>query len=411
MTEKEKMTIDEKVAYLMQGADYGDESLKEVMAEELRERLIEAEKEDRPLRVYCGYDPTAPDLHLGHTVTMRKLRQFQELGHQVFFVVGNFTSLIGDPSDQDQMRPQLTPEEVAENARTYAKQAYKILDKEKTVVRYNADWLSDLTFKDVIEFSSHFTVQQFLSRENFKKRFENNDPIHLHEFFYALMQGYDAYHLDADVQIGGSDQLFNILTAARKLMSAMGKKPNIAITMSILPGTDGKVRMSQSLGNDIPIAGDPKDMYGKVMSLPDHAMGSYARLVTRWTPTEIEEFERALESGELHPKEAKMKLAREIVTIYHGEEAAHEAEAEFVRVFQEQGEPEEMDEYILEEGQTVLDVLDESGIVDSRSQARRMIKQKAVRLDDEKLLDPHQEFPRPGVLRVGKRRFVRVVKE
>jgi len=409
MKTKEGMSIAQQVDYLMQGADYGDPSLRQAMADELRERLIEAREENRPLRVYCGYDPTAPDLHLGHTVTMRKLRQFQELGHQAIFVIGNFTSLIGDPSDQDQLRPRLTPEEVAEHANTYAEQAYKILDRDKTLIRYNADWLSELSFKDVIEFSSLFTVQQFLSRENFKDRFERNDPIHLHEFFYALMQGYDAYHLDADVQIGGSDQLFNILTAARKLMNALGKKPNIAITMSILPGTDGEVRMSKSLSNDIPIAGDAKDMYGKVMSLPDHVMGEYFRLVTRWTPGEIEDMENALEAGELHPKDAKMKLAKEIVAIYHGDDAAQQAEAEFVRVFQEQGEPEKMEEYILKEGQTVLDVLDDSGLVDSRSQARRMIKQKAVRLDDEKLLDPHQKFPGTGVLRVGKRRFVRVV--
>ncbi|MFO7944994.1 MAG: tyrosine--tRNA ligase [Anaerolineales bacterium] len=411
MEKKKDMTIDQKVTYLMQGADYGDETLRAAMADELRERLIEAEKEDRPLRVYCGYDPTAPDLHLGHTVTMRKLRQFQELGHQVIFVIGSFTSLIGDPSDKDQARPRLSPAEVEENARTYAEQAYKILDRKETLIRYNADWLSKLTFEDVIEFSALFTVQQFLSREKFKERFNRNDPIHLHEFFYALMQGYDAYHLDADVQIGGSDQLFNILTAARKLMFSKGKKPNIAITMSILPGTDGEVRMSKSIGNDIPIAGDPKDMYGKVMSLPDHVMPTYFRLVTRWDPDEIQELERALEDGDLHPKKAKMKLAREIVTIYHGESTAQEAEKEFVRVFQQEGEPEEMDEYILQEGQTVLDVLDESGLVDSRSQARRMIKQKAVRLDDEKILDPYQDFPGPGVLRVGKRRFRRIVKE
>lgn len=411
MKRKKEMSLDEQVTYLMQGADYGDQSLKDAMSEELRERLIEAEQEDRPLRVYCGYDPTAPDLHLGHTVTMRKLRQFQELGHEVIFVIGNFTSLIGDPSDQDQLRPRLTPEEVAEHASSYAEQAYKILDREETLIRYNANWLSDLTFKDVIEFSSLFTVQQFLSRENFKDRFQRNDPIHLHEFFYALMQGYDAYHLDADVQIGGSDQLFNILTAARKLMSSLGKKPNIAITMSILPGTDGEVRMSKSLGNDIPIAGDPKDMYGKVMSLPDHAMGDYFRLVTRWTPEEIITMEQGLEEGELHPKDAKMRLAREIVSIYHGKEAAKEAEEEFVRVFQKQGEPEDMNEYVLKDRQTVLDVLDDSGIVDSRSQARRMIKQKAVRLNNDKLLDPYQEFPGPGVLRVGKRRFVKVIKK
>ena len=410
MTNIENMSIDEQVEYLMQGADYGDPELKQSMAKELRERLITAEKEHRPLRVYCGYDPTAPDLHLGHTVTMRKLRQFQELGHEVNFVIGDFTSLIGDPSDQDKLRPRLSPEQVAENARTYADQAFKILDPEKTIIRHNADWLSELDFADVIRLSANFTVQQFLNRENFRERFENNDAIYLHEFFYALMQGYDAYHLEADVQIGGSDQLFNILTASRKLMNALGKKPNIGITMSILPGTDGEVRMSKSLGNYIPISGDPGDMYGKVMSIPDHAMSIYFKLVTRWTPDEIVALESELESGQLHPKKAKMKLAFELVSIYHGEEAARKAKEQFIRVFQKHGEPDEMEEYLLKEGQTVLDVLDESGLVDSRSQARRMIKQKAVRFNDEKLLDPHQEFPGEGVLRVGKRRFVRVIR-
>jgi len=409
MAGNQRMTIEEQVAYLMQGADYGDEQLKQAMAEELRERLEEADRENRPLRVYCGYDPTAPDLHLGHTVTMRKLRQFQELGHEVLFVIGDYTSLIGDPSDKDKLRPRLTPEEIAHNARTYAEQAFKILDPEETIIRHNADWLSELTLKDVIHLSANFTVQQFLNRENFKKRYERNDAVYLHEFFYALMQGYDAHHLDADVQVGGSDQLFNILTAARKLMTAQGKKPNIGITMSILPGTDGEVRMSKSLGNHIPITGDPGDMYGKMMSLPDQAMDVYARLVTRWTPEEITSFNQALEDGSLHPKKAKMKLAREVVSIYHGEESAEAAEREFVKVFQQQGTPDEMEEYQLEEGQTVLDVLDQSGLVQSRSQARRMIKQNAVRLNDEKLTDPHQEFPGPGVLQVGKRRFIRVI--
>lgn len=406
---KKDMTIEQQVTYLMQGADYGSEELLEAMTKELHERLIEAQKEDRPLRVYCGYDPTAPDLHLGHTVTMRKLRQFQELGHEVYFVIGNFTSLIGDPSDKDKLRPRLSPEQVAQHAQTYAEQAYKILNPEETIIKYNADWLSELTFEDVIKLSANFTVQQFLGRENFKKRYDRNDAIYLHEFFYAMMQGYDAYHLGADVQVGGSDQLFNIVTAARKLMTAMGKKPNIAITMSILPGTDGEVRMSKSLGNHIPINAEPSDMYGKIMSLPDKAMGVYFRLVTRWDPAEIAELETALQAGKKHPKDAKMKLAREVVSIYHGEEAAQKAEAEFVRVFQKSGTPDEMDEYPLQEDQTVLDVLADSGIVRSRSQARRMIKQKAVRLNDEKLLDPFQPFPGPGVLQVGKRRFIRVV--
>lgn len=409
MASKNKMTIDEQVDYLMQGADYGDEKLKQAMAAELKERLLEAEKENRPLRVYCGYDPTAPDLHLGHTVTMRKLSQFQELGHDVIFVIGDFTSLIGDPSDKDKLRPHLSPEEVARNANTYAKQSYKILDPEKTTIRHNAEWLSKLTFEDVIRLSANFTVQQFLGRDNFSKRFNNNDAIYLHEFFYALMQGYDASVLEADVQVGGSDQLFNIITAARKLMVALGKKPNIGIIMSILPGTDGEIRMSKSLGNHIPITGDPKDMYGKIMSIPDKAMGIYARLVTRWTPDEIDQVESRLSQGDLHPKEAKMSLAREIVSIYHGQAAAEEAEAEFVRVFQERGQPEEMAEYKLQSGQTVLDVLEKSGLSESRGQARRLIQQNAVRLNDQKLDDPHAEFPGKGVLQVGKRRFIKIV--
>jgi len=393
----------------MQGADYGDEQVKKAMAAELKERLLEAEKEKRPLKVYCGYDPTAPDLHLGHTVTMRKLSQFQELGHEVTFLIGDFTTLVGDPSDKDKLRPRLSQEKVAENANTYAEQAFKILDRDKTIIKHNAEWLSKLTFEDVIRISSNFTVQQFLTRDNFSKRYNNNDPVYLHEFFYAWMQGYDAYMLDADVQIGGTDQLFNIVTAARKLMSALGKKPNIGITMSILPGTDGEIRMSKSLGNDIPIAGDPKDMYGKIMSIPDKAMGIFCRLVTRWTPDEIESFETEFSSGKIHPKDAKMKLAREIVTIYHGQEEAEKAEAEFVRVFQEQGQPDEMDEYTLEKGLSVLDVLEGAKLVESRSQARRMIQQGAVKLDDQKLDDPHAEFPGAGVLQVGKRRFIRII--
>jgi len=403
------MSIDEQVAYLMQGADYGDEQVKKAMAGELKERLLEAKKEKRPLKVYCGFDPTAPDLHLGHTVPMRKLGQFQELGHDITFLIGDYTSLVGDPSDKDKLRPRLSTEQVKANAKTYSDQAFKILDREKTTIRYNSEWLSKLTFEEVIQISANFTVQQFLTRDNFGKRFSNNDPIYLHEFFYAWMQGYDAYMLDADVQVGGTDQLFNIVTAARKLMSAMGKKPNIGITMGILPGTDGEIRMSKSLGNDIPIAGDPKDMYGKMMSIPDKAMGVYCRLITRWTPKEIESFEADFSSGKIHPKDAKMKLAQEIVTIYHGQEEAQKAEAEFVRVFQEQGQPEEMDEYKLEEGLSVLDVLEGTKLVESRSQARRMIQQGAVRLDDQKLDDPHAVFPGNGVLQVGKRRFIRII--
>ena len=236
------MNINDQVEYLMQGTEYGDETLKIKMAEELRARLQACQKEGRVLRVYCGFDPTKADLHLGHTVPMRKLRQFQELGHDVTFVIGNYTSLIGDPSDKDVLRPQLTQQEVEANARTYAEQAFRILDPEKTHIRYNAEWLSELSFRDLIRLASNFTIQQFLTRENFKLRWEKGDPVYLHETFYSLMQGYDAFSLKTDVQVGGTDQLFNIMTASRKIMEFMGMQPNIAIILGILPGTDGLVR-------------------------------------------------------------------------------------------------------------------------------------------------------------------------
>lgn len=402
------MNIDKQVTYLMQGTEYGDETLKQSMANELRQRLTEAHEENRPLRVYCGYDPRTTDIHLGHTITMRKLRQFQELGHEVTFLIGTYTSLIGDPSDKDKLRPQLTSEEVKENARTYAEQAYKILDREKTTIRYNAEWLSKLTFADLIKIASNFTIQQFLTRENFKLRWEQGDPIYLHETFYALMQGYDAYAMRSDVQVGGTDQLFNIVTAARKIMTYFGEKPNIAIIMGILPGTDGVVRMSKSLGNHIPVMAAANDMYGKVMSLPDQAMGDYARLVTRWSSKEIKEFDEGLAAGRVHPRDAKMKLAREIVEIFHNPEEAAQAEAAFIRVFQKQKLPEDMPTYALQHGQTVLDVLQAGGLINSRGEGRRLITQNGIRLDGETLNEPNQPFPHPGVLQVGKRRFLRV---
>lgn len=404
-----KMTIEEQVQYLMRGTEYGDDSLKQAMTDELRQRLLDAEKEGRPLRVYCGYDPRTADLHLGHTITMRKLRQFQELGHEVTFLVGTYTSLIGDPSDKDVLRPQLTPEQVEQNARTYAEQAFKILDREKTIVRYNAEWLSKLNFADLIRLASNFTIQQFLTRENFKLRWERGDAIYLHETFYAIMQGYDAYAMRSDVQVGGTDQLFNIITAARKIMTFLGEKPNIGIIMGILPGTDGVVRMSKSLGNHIPLLASPEDMYGKVMSLPDFAMGPYFRLVTRWSEAEINALEKGMAEGKLHPRDVKMKLAYEIVSIYHSEEAAIRAQEGFVRVFQKHDLPEEIPEYALQPGQTVLDVMIAGGLVSSKSEGRRLIDQKGVRLDGQILSDPNQGFPHPGVLQVGKRHYLRVI--
>jgi tyrosyl-tRNA synthetase len=407
---QKSISIDEQVAILMQGTEYGDEQIKKAMAQELRERLLEANEEGRPLQIYCGFDPRTSDLHLGHTVPMRKLAQFQQFGHEVTFLVGNYTSLIGDPSDKDKLRPQLTSDEVAHNARTYAEQAYKILDPARTHVRYNAEWLSELSFVELIKLASNFTLQQFVNRENFRKRWDNGDPIYLHETFYALMQGYDAYMLKADVQVGGTDQLFNILTAARKLMTFMGAKPNVAIILGILPGTDGEVKMSKSLGNHIPLLATPEDMYGKVMSVPDKAMGDFFSLVTRFTPDEIAAIEHGLASGALHPRDVKMKLAREIVSIYHSDKDAIEAEAAFVRVFQKGDVPEEMPVFTLSPGQSVLDVLVIGGLVSSKSEGRRLIDQKGVRLDGEVLEDPNASFPGEGVLQVGKRKYLRILR-
>lgn len=402
------MDINEQVELLMQGTEYGDEALRKTMESELRQRLIDAQKEGRKLRVYCGYDPRTADLHIGHTVTMRKLRQFQDLGHEVVFLIGTYTSLIGDPSDKDKLRPLLTQDQVMENARTYAQQAYRVLDAEKTTLRHNHEWLSKLTFADLINLGSNFTIQQFLTREAFRKRWDSDDPVYLHEFFYAIMQGYDAYALKTDVQVGGTDQLFNIITAGRKIMTALGEKPNIGIIMSILPGTDGVVKMSKSLGNHIPLNSTPEDMYGKVMSIPDAAMGQYARLVTRWAPGEVAAFEQGLRSGAVHPRDAKMKLAHEVTSVYYSAAQASQAQEAFIRLFQQGNIPEEMPEFTLEQAQTVLDVLLAAGLAASKSEGRRLIDQKGVKLDGETLDKFDAVFPHPGVLQVGKRRFVRV---
>jgi len=403
------VSIDEQVELLMQGTEYGDEDLKRAMAEELRERLILAEREGRPLRVYCGYDPTSTDLHLGHTITMRKLRQFQDLGHDVTFLIGNYTALVGDPSDKNKARPILTEEQVMANAATYAEQAFRVLDRSKTRIRYNGEWLSKLTLVDLIRLGQHFTVQQFLARENFAKRLEKGEPIFLHETFYALMQGYDAVALQTDVQVGGTDQLFNIIVAGRKLQEALGQRPLVGIICGILPGTDGVHRMSKSMGNVIPINTTADDMYGKVMSIPDNVMGTYYRLVTRFHPQQIEEIEEAVAASRLHPRDAKMKLAREITAIFYGDEAADAAQENFIRLFQQREMPDVMPEYALRPEQTVVDVLVETGLAESRSKARSLIAQRGVRLDGEVLEQGDVPFPRPGVLQVGKRRFVRVV--
>lgn len=404
------MNIHEQVEYLMQGVDYGDPVVEQAMAVELRERLIEAERDGRPLQVYCGYDPTSTDLHLGHTVTMRKLRQFQELGHEVTFLIGIFTSLIGDPSDKDKLRPQMSIEKVMHNAETYAQQAFRVLDPEKTKVRYNSEWLSKLSMEEFFRLASNFTVQQFLTRDNFRKRWDNAEPIYLHEFFYSLMQGYDAHHLNADVQVGGSDQLFNIMTAARKLMTFFGQKPNIGIILGILPGTDGEVRMSKSLGNHIPLNTNAEDMYGKVMSIPDKVMPVYARLATDWTPEALNHFLTGLETNSMHPRDAKMKLAHAITSVFYGEEAAINAQNQFIAMFQKGDMPDEMPEYKLEGAVSLLDVMVNNKLAQSRNQARRLIEQQGVKIDGVTVGDVTLMIDQPCVLQCGKRHYLRILR-
>lgn len=403
------MNIEEQVTYLMQGTDYGDEEVKKAMTSELRSRLQEAEQERRPLKLYCGYDPTKADLHLGHTITMRKLAQFQELGHEVTFLIGDYTALVGDPSDKDVTRPILSPQKIKENARTYEEQAFRILDPKKTKIRYNSEWLSKLSFAELIKLASNFTVQQFLSREKFKLRWERGDAIYLHETMYAIMQGYDAFNLQADVQVGGTDQFFNIVTASRKVMTALGVKPNIGICMPILPGTDGVQKMSKSLGNDIPIQTNAQDMYGKLMSIPDQAMPLYFRLVTSMKPKEIEKMEGDLQNNRIHPRDAKMLLALHVTTIFYGENEAKLAQDDFIQRFQMHAIPELVAEFKMNQEKTILEVLVNSGLVSSKSEARRLIEQKGVRLDGNVIEEVNSPF-QPGVLQVGKRKVIRLVK-
>lgn len=403
-------SVEEQLTILMRGVDFGDAQTYKNMERELRQRLQESLQTGRPLRVYCGYDPTSPDLHLGHTVTMRKLRQFQDLGHHVIFLIGNFTGLIGDPSDKDSARPQQNEEEVMAKAKTYTDQAFRILDPERTEVRYNAEWLSKLTFKDVIQLASHFTVQQFLARDKFAKRYTSGEAIWLHEFFYALMQGYDAVALRTDVQLGGTDQLFNLM-AGRKLMEAFGLRPQIALTVPILVGTDGHLRMSKSTGNYIGISEPPEVMYGKVMSIPDEAMRNYAELVTSWHPDKIKQLFTDLEQGKIHPRDLKMTLAREIVGLFYPPEAVTGAEEHFVRTIQQKQLPSDIPSLLVQPGETVVDLLTRAGFTSSRSQAKRDVRGGGVRLDGEVVRDP-QFVPQPGpegiVLQKGKRRFVRL---
>lgn len=402
--------VEEQLAILMRGVEFGDETTRRNMEAELRGRLAESAHAGRPLRVYCGFDPTASNLHLGHTVPMRKLAQFQELGHEVVFLIGSFTALIGDPSDKSSARRQQTDEEVRAHAATFTDQAWRVLDPARTQVMYNGDWLAKLNFKDIIQLGASFTVQQFLVRDNFSQRFDKGEPIWLHEFFYALMQGYDAVEMQTDIQIGGTEQLFNLITG-RKLMEAFGLRPQTILTFPILVGTDGVLRMSKTTGNHIGISEPPEVIFGKVMSIPDSAMRNYADLVTRWSPAEISARFAALAAGDLHPRDLKMQLAAEIVASFHGPAAAEAAEAHFRAVFQQHELPAEMPELRLLAPTSVLDILTNAGLAPTRSEVRRLAQQGGIKLDGAPVTDPLLMVAPDAehILQIGRRKFVRLL--
>jgi len=398
--------VDEQMAVLMAGTEFGDAGTRQTMERELRTRL----EEDRPLRVYCGFDPTKVDLHLGHTVPMRKLRQFQEFGHDVTFLVGSFTALIGDPTGKDKTRPMLTPEEIAENAKTYTDQAFKILDRDETKIAFNGDWLSELTFADVIRLTANYTVAQFLRRENFSKRYESGDPIHVSEFLYAMMQAYDALHMDTDVQIGGTDQTFNLL-AGRQLQEANDKRPQVCLTTPILVGTDGHEKMSKSLGNYVGITEPPNDMFGKVMSIPDECIVDYFTLVTYLRPDEIEGIRAEIEAGTLRPIDAKKRLARTITAIFHGESEGDTALEYFESTFQRRETPDEMPEYAIGGPMALVDLAVEAGLAASKGEVRRLVQGGGVQLNGAKVEQAAIEVAPGDELRVGRHRFLRIVQK
>ena len=405
--------VDEQMQTLMRGVDFGDELTYKNMEKELRERVLESYTTGRPLRVYCGYDPSSPDLTLGHTISMRKLRQFQDLGHDVTFLIGTFTGMIGDASDKESVRKQQTLEDALGKAASYTEQAFRVLDRAKTTVRYNHEWLSKLSFGDVVHLASNFTVQQFLTRDNFSKRFAKGDAIWLHEFFYALMQGYDAVSLQTDVQIGGTEQLFNLM-AGRKLMEAHQLRPQVILTFPILVGTDGVQRMSKSMGNYIGINEAPEVIFTKVLNVPDAAMRNYAELLTRWSQTEINAMFDRIANGEMEMRAFKHKLAGEIVSIFHGDEAATQAAADARRMFEGEA-PSDSPTVILAAGtqKPIIDLLYEAEIVKSKGEGRRLIQQGGVRVDGETVTDIGQLITAASdaeqIIQVGKRKFLRVV--
>lgn len=380
---------------------------------ELLAKLEKSYKEKKPLRIKAGFDPSRPDLHLGHTVLMNKMKQFQDFGHQVIFLIGDFTGMIGDPTGKNQTRPPLTHEEVIENSKTYATQVYKILDEGKTEVAFNNDWLGKLTAQDFIKLASQYTVARMLERDDFEKRYKSNQPISVHEFLYPLVQGYDSVALKSDVELGGTDQKFNLLVG-RDLQKSYGQAPQCIITVPILEGTDGVNKMSKSLDNYIGVEDSPKDMFGKIMSISDELMFKYWSLLTDIKPQELEQKRQEIASGKLHPKAFKDQLAMFIVERFHGKAAAANALEEFQRIFKDGGLPDDIKtiELSSDEEIWICKLLHTLELVSSSSEGRRMIQSSAVEIDGAKVTDFQLKMKltpaKEHLIKVGKKKFIKV---
>ena len=402
--------VEEQLAYLKKG-------VAEIIPEdELKAKLENSVKTGKPLRVYLGVDPTAPDIHLGHTVVLRKLKHFQDMGHTAVFLIGDFSAMIGDPTGRSETRPPLSREEVGANAKTYLEQVYKILDRDKTEVRFNSQWLGKMSSYDVVRLCGHYRLARMLEREDFRSRLANNTPISVHELLYPLLTAYDAVMLKSDVELGATEQKFNILVH-REIQREYGLSPQVVFTMPILVGLDGERKMSKSLGNYVGIGEAPAEMFGKLMSIPDEVMWTYYELVTDRAPQEIAELRREVQDGKLHPMDAKMRLAEEVVGEFHGADAGRRAAENFQRVFRDRQAPAEAPIEKVSRGSSkrLTALLVELKLAPSKSEAERLIKQRGVEIDEVCVEDPRKEIdlrnPVQFLLRAGKKKFVRVVVE
>lgn len=380
--------------------------------EELVKKLEKSSKENKPLNVKLGCDPTRPDLHLGHSVVLRKLAQFQSLGHQAILIIGDFTGMIGDPSGRNATRPPLSMEESRKNGQSYFEQASKILHKEKTKIVHNSTWLGKMTFEDVIKLSSKYTVARMLERDDFTKRYKNGDPISLHEFLYPLAQAMDSVAIESDVELGGSDQKFNLLVG-RDIQREFGMEPQVILTMPLLVGTDGVEKMSKSYGNYIGINDEPKDMYGKTLSIPDNLIYTYYELASSVANNDLEDIKTKLDDKSINPRDIKRNLARKFVEMYYNSETAQRAEEEFDNIFVKKGLPDKIDEIKFDNVQemNIIDLMVEVKFAETKSEARRLLQQGGVTIDGEKISDFQDvvKFDADKILKVGKRKFIRII--